>query len=133
MTAAPGPQQPDEVQCAYEFAPGVRCQVQAGHDEPYYPYLDRGQWGEYSSILSAGSPHLASAPAPPLPPREQWTGHERKDTVRNPYAAFFPAAPSAQPDEVCTCPMNGPTDEGCEVHNPYTPAQPVRDTGEGRR
>ena len=64
--------------CTYEFAPGVRCERDEGHDEPYYPYLDRGQWGEYSDILSRGTDHIATAPAPELPPRAEWTGLERK-------------------------------------------------------
>lgn len=53
----------------------------AGHDEPYYPYLDRGQWGEYSNILSRGYEHAVYAPPPPLPPPDEWTGFERSDTV----------------------------------------------------
>jgi hypothetical protein len=66
--------------CEFEPTPGVRCELVAHHDEPYYPYLDYGQWGEYSDILSEGWPHVVHWPAQPLPPREQWTGNERKDT-----------------------------------------------------
>jgi hypothetical protein len=69
--------------CVFRFAPGIRCQMEAGHDEPYYPYLDRGQWGEYSDILRPGTPHQVRAPAPTLPPRSEWTGDERRDTVRS--------------------------------------------------
>lgn len=68
-------------QCAFEFAPGVRCMKAAGHDEPYYPYLDRGQWGEYSAILSEGSRHEVVSARPACPPRAEWTGRERRDTV----------------------------------------------------
>lgn len=81
--------------CEFIFAPGLRCQVEAGHDEPYYPYLDRGQWGEYSSILSPGSPHQVGAPALPVPPREEWTGNERKDTVPHPYTRMYEASKMA--------------------------------------
>lgn len=73
----------DERQCRFEFAPGVRCQMAAGHDEPYYPYLDYGQSGWYSDILSRGSGHVVHADPAPLPPREEWTGAERKDTVES--------------------------------------------------
>lgn len=63
--------------CEYEFAPGARCQKAAGHEKPYYHYHDYGQYGEYSDTLSTGSPHMVLAPAPDLPPREEWTGEER--------------------------------------------------------
>jgi hypothetical protein len=71
----------EEKQCEFEFAPGVRCMLIATHDEPYYPYLDYGQTGFYSDILTAGTQHAVYAPAKPLPPREAWTGDEPKDTV----------------------------------------------------
>jgi hypothetical protein len=70
-----------EPQCDYEFAPGLRCHLIAGHDEPYYPYLDRGQTGFYSDILSEGTAHAIFSEVPPRPPREDWTGAERRDTV----------------------------------------------------
>ena len=59
----------------------------AGHDEPYYPYLDRGQYGFYSDLLSKGSAHQVLAPAPDLPPRDEWTGDERRDSVES-WAVF---------------------------------------------
>ena len=68
-------------QCEFEFAPGVRCALIKGHDEPYYPYLDRGQWGEYGTLLTRGTEHAVFAPPLPVPPRSEWTGDERKDTV----------------------------------------------------
>jgi hypothetical protein len=71
----------DHERCDFEFAPGVRCMLIAGHDEPYYAYLDRGQWGEYSTLLGAGTEHAVFAPPQPVPPRSEWTGAERKDTV----------------------------------------------------
>ena len=81
------PPEPDE-QCAYEFAPGVRCMMVAGHEEPYYPYLDCGQWGKYSDILSEGSPHEVLTLAPALPPRDEWTGEERRKDLPS-YPVFF--------------------------------------------
>lgn len=69
------------LQCTFEFAPGVRCQVEAGHDEPYYSYIDRGQTGFYSDILTRGSQHQVVADPQALPNRSEWTGDERKDTV----------------------------------------------------
>lgn len=77
-------------QCAFEFAPGVRCMKAAGHDQPYYPYLDHGQWGEYSTILSEGSRHEVVSARPVRPPRSEWTGNEGKDTVPD-YVMFAPA------------------------------------------
>lgn len=77
------------MQCGFHFAPDVRCQMVDGHDQPYYPYLDYGQSGWYSDILSRGTPHQVIAPAPALPPREQWTGNERKDSVQS-WTAFRP-------------------------------------------
>lgn len=79
----------DSEQCSYEFAPGVRCMKPAGHDEPYYPYLDYGQWGKYSDILNAGSAHLVVSADPAAPPREEWTGNERKGSTAN-WAVFGP-------------------------------------------
>jgi hypothetical protein len=73
----------DREQCAFEFAPGVRCQMVAGHDAPYYRYLDYGQTGWYSDTLSQGSSHQVTATAPEVPPREEWTGAERRDTVES--------------------------------------------------
>lgn len=72
---------PEPMQCGYHFGPGVRCLMVDGHDQPYYPYLDYGQTGEYSDILSRGTPHQVVAPAPEVPPREQWTGQERRDAL----------------------------------------------------
>jgi hypothetical protein len=71
----------DLAQCAFEFAPGVRCQMQAHHDEPYYPYLDYGQYGVYSDILSRGTAHQVHADPPPLPPSNEWTGKERNNSL----------------------------------------------------
>lgn len=68
-------------QCKFMFAPGVQCEKVEGHADPYYPYIDYGQTGWYSTILSQGSDHTLSAPAAELPPRKEWTGNERKDTV----------------------------------------------------
>lgn len=79
----------EHAQCEYEFAPGLRCHMIAGHDEPYYPYLDRGQYGYYSDILSRGTAHELHSAPPRWPPREEWTGNERKDTVPS-YAMFRP-------------------------------------------
>jgi hypothetical protein len=81
-----------ETQCEFEFAPGVRCQMVAGHDEPYYPYHDYGQWGEYGDILSAGSRHQVHSGPPQRPPRDEWTGLERKGTTPS-YAKFWPSDP----------------------------------------
>lgn len=79
-------------QCEFEFAPGVRCQMVAGHDEPYYPYHDYGQWGEYGTILSEGSRHEVHSARPGRPPQEEWTGNERKGTVSS-YPPFRPGDP----------------------------------------
>lgn len=81
-----------ETQCEYEFAPGVRCQMVAGHDEPYYPYHDYGQSGEYGEILSEGSRHEVHSARPSRPPRDEWTGFERKGTVAS-FARFRPGDP----------------------------------------
>jgi hypothetical protein len=78
-------------QCTFEFAPGVSCQMVAGHEEPYYPYLDYGQTGWYSDILSAGSAHQVVSEAPTVPPRDEWTGRERKGLVPS-YPWFRPTA-----------------------------------------
>lgn len=71
----------EPAQCDYHFAPGVRCLMQKGHDEPYYPYIDRGQTGYYSDTLSRGSAHQVVVDAPPIPPRNEWTGNERRDSL----------------------------------------------------
>lgn len=84
-------------QCSFEFAPGVRCQMVAGHDEPYYHYHDRGQTGFYSDTLSRGSDHQVHAPASEVPPREQWTGNERRDSVES-WPVFRRAALEAARD-----------------------------------
>lgn len=84
-------------QCAYEFAPGVRCQMVAGHDEPYYPYLDYGQSGWYSDVLAAGTRHRVESDAMTVPLREEWTGDERKGTVEG-WPRFRPGAESPDQD-----------------------------------
>lgn len=83
----------EQMQCAFEFGPGVRCLMVAGHDQPYYSYLDYGQSGEYSDILSRGTPHQVVADPPPVPPRDEWTGEERRDSVQR-----WPAFPHASGD-----------------------------------
>jgi len=80
--------------CTFEFAAGVRCTLIAGHDEPYYPYLDRGQTGYYSDILSKGTEHSVTAPAKPVPERAAWTGDEPNDTVDRRHVAQW------SPDDV---------------------------------
>jgi len=85
-----------KTQCEFLFAPGVQCQMEAGHEEPYYPYLDYGQTGWYSDILSRGTEHQVHADPPKLPPRDEWTGKERKDSKPS-YPSFFVRdAPSDQ-------------------------------------
>lgn len=94
----------DEQRCTFEFAPGVRCQMLAGHDELYYPYLDRGQTGEYSHLLSEGSRHEVQANPAPLPDMRLWTDKERRGKVSS-YPKFvsddtFPAPPVTEEPEL---------------------------------
>ncbi|WP_228164593.1 hypothetical protein [Microbacterium testaceum] len=98
---------PEKDRCAFEFAPGVRCQMVAGHEEPYYPYLDRGQYGYYSDILSQGTAHQVLAPALDVPPRDEWTGEERRDSVES--WAVFRDADWANRTPVDAHPIEQPT------------------------
>lgn len=86
----------EPMQCGYHFGPGVRCLMVDGHDEPYYPYLDYGQTGEYSDLLRRGTPHQVVADAPEVPPREQWTGEERRDSLPR-WPQFKPSTHSTDP------------------------------------
>jgi hypothetical protein len=38
--------------CGIEFAPGVACVKDAGHDIPEYPDLDYGQYSQRSTVVS---------------------------------------------------------------------------------
>lgn len=53
----------------------------AGHEEPYYPYLDYGQTGWYSDTLRRGTPHQVVVDPPEVPPTDEWTGQERRDSL----------------------------------------------------
>lgn len=74
-------ERPERARCAFEFAPGVRCEMVAGHDDPYYPYMDFGQAGWYSTELSPGTDHVVHARPRAVPPTEEWTGNERRGAV----------------------------------------------------
>ena len=85
----------------------------AGHEEPYYPYLDRGQYGYYGDILSQGTAHQVLAPALDVPPRDEWTGEERRDSVES--WAVFRDADWANRTPVDAHPIEQPTPPADDV------------------
>ena len=106
----------ERMQCGFHFGPGVRCLMVDGHDQPYYPYLDHGQTGEYSNLLSRGTPHQVVEDPPEVPPREQWTGNERRDSLPR-WPQFKPPTHSDEPARCVKC--GGPApfhDPACIVH-----------------